>query len=115
MEYVNHYLDKMALLFRGELKGGLSDKSVRELVDEALIEIGFIKDVKEIVRRYESGEFNEEDAKRNLDLLRVYVVTQLKDHRRKVIEMLNLPANIDLDGNMVKRVVDFIESALDRI
>jgi hypothetical protein len=111
MEYVNSYLEKMALLLRKELK----EEDVPDIVEEAKIEASFIRDAKEVVRRYESGEMSGVDAKKNLDLLKVYVVTQLQNHRKKAIELLELDAGEEIDGEVIKRIVEFIEDAQSRI
>ncbi len=110
MEYVNSYLDKMRLLLE---KGG-DEALFHELTDERSIESMFISDAKRVFEKYRSGDIPEEDARKNLQLLKIYVISQLARHRRKVLELFErkevkeLP---ELDADMIKRVVEFIEDA----
>jgi|Deesub1362B_J571_1020462.scaffolds.fasta_scaffold00099_17 hypothetical protein len=108
MEYVNSYLDKMKILLE---KGG--DKRLfHELTDEASIESMFISDTKKVYEKYRSGEIPEEDARKNLHLLKLYVISQLPKHRKKVLEFFDEEKELpELDAEMVKRVVEFIEDA----
>ncbi len=113
MEYINSYLDKMRALLE---KGG-DEALLHELTDERSIESMFISDTKKVFEKYRSGEIPEEDARKNLQLLKLYVISQLAKHRRKVLEFFKekkmqesseLP---ELDAEMIKRVVEFIEDA----
>ncbi|RLI84174.1 hypothetical protein DRP07_01885 [Archaeoglobales archaeon] len=108
MEYINSYLDKMRTLLE---KGG--DRELfHELIDEVSIESMFISDVKRVYEKYRSGEIREEDARKNLHLLKLYVISQLQKHRKKVLEFFDEVKDLpELDAEMVKRIVEFIEDA----
>ena len=108
MEYINTYLDKMRILLE---KGG-DEGLFKELTEEGSIESMFVSDVKKVYEKFKSGEIAEEDARKNLQLLKLYVISQLPKHRRKVLDFFkdvnDLP---ELDAEMIKRVVEFIEDA----
>ncbi|MBO8181206.1 MAG: hypothetical protein H0Z28_00250 [Archaeoglobus sp.] len=112
MEYINTYLDKIRMLLE---KGG-DEGLFKELTDEASIEAMFIGDVKKVYEKFKAGEIPEEDARKNLQLLKLYVISQLPKQRKKILDLFrdvkDLPEDLpELDAEMVKRVVEFIEDA----
>lgn len=108
MEYINTYLDKMRIL----LEEGGDERLFEELTNETSIESMFISDVKKVCGKFKAGEIPEEDARKNLQLLKLYVISQLPKHRKKVLDFFNDVRDLpELDAEMVKRVVEFIENA----
>jgi HEPN domain-containing protein len=105
MEYINTYLDKMRVLLE---KGG-SEGLFRELTDEKSIESMFVSDAKNVYKRFKAGEISEEDARKNLQLLKLYIISQLPKHRMKVLDFFDEKELPELDEEMIRRVVEFIE------
>ncbi|AGK60385.1 hypothetical protein Asulf_00356 [Archaeoglobus sulfaticallidus PM70-1] len=109
MEYINSYLDRLR-----EFLVNKDQKMADQLISEAKIEKMFIDDVKNVYEKYRKNEIAEVDAKKNLDLLKVFVVTQLNNKRKDVMESVGKQPE-DIDGEVVKRIVEFIEDAIERI
>ena len=108
MEYINTYLDKIKIL----LSEGGDEALFKELTEESSIEAMFISDVKKVYEKFKAGEIPEEDARKNLQLLKLFVISQLPKQRKKVLEFFGNARDLpELDAEMVKRVVEFIEDA----
>jgi hypothetical protein len=105
MEYINTYLDKIRVLLE---KGG-NEGLFRELTDEKRIESMILTDVKNVYGKFKAGKISEEDARKNLQLLKLYVISQLPRHRTKVLDFFDQKELPELDGEMIRRIVEFIE------
>ena len=103
MLYINTYLDKIGELIRGEV----DPRIAFELTDETKIAKMFENDCKKIVQMYRSGEASYEDVKRNLTLLRSYVVTQLELHFEKIKEFAR-SKGVEIDKTLDPAVVNEI-------
>jgi hypothetical protein len=79
----------------------------------------FKSDCTEILKLYKTGTASYEDAKRNLSLLKSYVVTQLGEHFEKVKEIANskgLSITHSLDPGVINEIalyIDLVEKGLE--
>ncbi len=103
MLYINTYLDKIGELIRGEAEPELA----YELTDQDKIIEMFVNDCKKIIEMYRSGKANYEDIKRNLTLLKSYVVTQLELHFERVKEFAK-SKGIEIDKTLDPSIVNEI-------
>jgi|GEM_PF-795482 predicted sugar kinase len=132
MIYRNSYLEKTRMLLEIIANRELSEKEienlrilVRELTDESEIERLFRNDIENIFNDYEKGKISGSDAVKNLQLLKVYAVTQLEKHIEKVVMLLKEATEkygIDFDlkltelgADTVSKIVEYIENAELRI
>ncbi len=111
MLYINTFLDKLGELVRGEADVSLA----RELTDQKKIVEMFVKDCEEIMRMYSSGEADYEDVKKNLHLLKVYVVSQLTLHFEKVKEIAKSKGVEITDAALEPEVVNDIALYIDQV
>ncbi|HDD35916.1 MAG: hypothetical protein J7K36_11445 [Archaeoglobaceae archaeon] len=83
MFYKNSYLEKMADVLQRKNVEVL----VRQLTDKDEIEKMFKDDCEYIIEKYRNGVITIDEAKKNFELLKAYVLSQLKYHFGKVKEM----------------------------
>ena len=77
------YLEKMADLLQKKDVENL----VKQLTDVKEIEKMFKEDVEYIIRKYKEGEISRDEAEKNFNLLKAYILSQLRIHFDKVKEM----------------------------
>lgn len=108
MFYKNSYLEKMADVLQKKNVESL----VRQLTDKEEIERMFRDDVEYIIQKYKEGSITIDEAKKNFDLLKAYVLTQLKFHFEKVKEMAEhfgvdyVDKNIDDD--LIEKIMEML-------
>jgi molecular chaperone GrpE (heat shock protein) len=88
--YRNTYLEKM-----GELLKHIMDvandieKAVKELTDEEKIKEMFRNDVEFVMDKFYGGDITANEALNNLSLLKIYVISQLDTHYKRIAEVLD--------------------------
>jgi archaellum component FlaC len=95
--YQNTYLDKVGELMKNcieltkNVKGSLEEveRLVKELTDSEKIEAMFKADVDCIKELFINGKVSENEAKENLERLKMYVISQLEYHYNLVPTLLN--------------------------
>jgi len=110
MLYINTYLDKLGGLVRGEAEVSIA----KELTDQDKIVEMFKKDCNEILSLYRSGKADHDEIKRNLHLLKTYVVSQLTLHFEKVKELARSKGLV-IDAVLEPEVVNEIALYIDQI
>lgn len=83
MLYINTFLDRMGEIIRGER----SLEDAREILNQDVIFEMFKNDCDEIMRLYREGGASEEEVRKNLFLLKTYVVSQLSTHFNRLKEL----------------------------
>jgi hypothetical protein len=115
MLYINSYLDRIGALIRDETD---ISEAYTLTEPESILEM-FKSDCTEILKLYKTGTASYEDAKRNLSLLKSYVVTQLGEHFEKVKEIANskgLSITHSLDPGVINEIalyIDLVEKGLE--
>ncbi len=107
MLYINTYLDKIGELIRGEADVSLA----YELTDQNKILEMFVEDCRRIVELYRSGNAEYDEVKRNLNLLKSYVVSQPALHFERVKEFARskgLEINAELEPEIVNEIALYI-------
>jgi hypothetical protein len=109
MLYINTYLDKLGELVRS---GDVS--LVYELTDEKKIVEMFESDCREIMRLLHESKAEYEDVKRNLSLLKKYVISQLPAHYEKVKEYAR-SKGVEIDKELSGETINTIGLFIDEI
>ncbi len=110
MLYINTYLDKLGELVRGETDVSLA----LELTDQNRIVEMFKKDCDAILELYRSGKAEYEEVRKNLHLLKTYVITQLSLHFEKAKELAS-SNGLEIDAVLDPELVNEIALHIDRI
>jgi len=110
MFYKNSYLEKMADVLQKRDVENL----VKQLTDKKEIERMFRDDVEYIIQKHKDGDITYDEAKKNFNLLKAYVLTQLKLHFEKVKEMAEhfgvSYAESEIDDDLIEKVMElFVE------
>ena len=109
MFYKNSYLEKMAEI----LQKRDVDTIVKQLTDENEIFNIFRSDMDYIIEKYREGAITYDEAKRNFEMLKAYVLTQLKYHFEKVKELAEhfgvTYENEELNDELVEKIVEMLD------
>lgn len=90
MMYINSYLDKIGELIHNAMRVANDiEKVVKELIDEENIKEMFRSDVELIMDKFHDGEVTNEEALNNLKMLKLYVISQLNVHLKRIVEVLD--------------------------
>jgi arsenate reductase-like glutaredoxin family protein len=120
MMYRNTYLDKIGELLQKAMEVANDiEQAVKELTDEEKIKEMFRNDVEFIMDKFYGGDITDEEALNNLNILKVYAISQLSTHFKRIVEVLD-----DLEkkiGNLKKEVskqeimADIVEDIVNTI
>ncbi|WP_202320786.1 hypothetical protein [Archaeoglobus neptunius] len=110
MLYINTFLDRLGELVRGEKNIELAG----ELTDQKRIVDMFRRDCEEILELYKNGKASHDEVRKNLHLLKTYVVSQLSLHFEKVKELAK-SKGIEINANLEPEVVNEIALYIDKI
>jgi len=88
--YRNTYLEKMGELFKHIMDVANDiEKAVKELTDEEKIKEMFRNDVEFVMDKFYGGDITANEALNNLNLLKIYVISQLDTHYKRIAEVLD--------------------------
>jgi arsenate reductase-like glutaredoxin family protein len=120
MMYRNTYLDKIGELLQKAMEVANDiEQAVKELTDEEKIKEMFRNDVEFIMDKFYGGDITDEEALNSLNILKVYAISQLSTHFKRIVEVLD-----DLEkkiGNLKKEVskqeimADIVEDIVNTI
>ena len=119
--YRNTYLEKM-----GELLKHIMDvandieKAVKELTDEEKIKEMFRNDVEFVMDKFYGGDITANEALNNLSLLKIYVISQLDTHYKRIAEVLeDLEKKVrrlkeEVSEGIMADLVEFIVNTIEK-
>jgi len=119
--YRNTYLEKM-----GELLKHIMDvandieKAVKELTDEEKIKEMFRSDVEFVMDKFYGGDITANEALNNLSLLKIYVISQLDTHYKRIAEVLeDLEKKVrrlkeEVSEGIMADLVEFIVNTIEK-
>jgi len=122
MMYRNTYLEKMGELLKHVLDVANDiEKAVKELTDDENIKEMFRSDVEYIMDKFYGGDITVEEALNNLSMLKIYAISQLDTHYKRIVDVLddlerkirNLKKEVSegIVADIVEYIVKTIESA----
>ncbi len=90
MMYRNTYLDKIGELLQKAMEVANDiESAVRELMDEEKIKEMFRNDVEFIMDKFYGGDITDKEALNNLSMLKIYAISQLNTHFKRIVEVLD--------------------------
>ncbi len=90
MMYKNTYLEKMGELLKHVMDVANDiEKAVKELTDDENIKEMFKSDVEHIMDKFYGGDITAEEALNNLNMLKIYVISQLDTHYKRIVDVLD--------------------------
>ncbi len=90
MMYRNTYLDKVGELLQKAMEVANDiEKAVKDLTDEEKIKEMFRNDVEFIMDKFYGGDITDKEALNNLKMLKIYAISQLSTHFKRIVEVLD--------------------------
>ncbi len=90
MMYRNTYLDKVGELLQKAMEVANDiESAVKELTDEEKIKEMFRNDVEFIMDKFYGGDITDKEALNNLKMLKIYAISQLSKHFKRIVEVLD--------------------------
>ncbi len=110
MLYINTFLDTVGEFIRGEKP----IEDVEEFLNQDTIFEMFKRDCKEVVELYRSGQAQFEEVKKNLNLLKAYVVSQLFVHFERLKELAE-SKGVKVDAHLEEERINEIALYIDKV
>ncbi|ADB58153.1 hypothetical protein Arcpr_1094 [Archaeoglobus profundus DSM 5631] len=90
MMYKNTYLEKMGELLKHVMDVANDiEKAVKELTDDENIKEMFRSDVEFVMDKFYGGDITVEEALNNLSMLKIYAISQLDTHYKRILDVLD--------------------------
>jgi molecular chaperone GrpE (heat shock protein) len=119
--YRNTYLEKMGELFKHIMDVANDiEKAVKELTDEEKIKEMFRNDVEFVMDKFYGGDITANEALNNLSLLKIYVISQLDTHYKRIAEVLeDLEKKVrrlkeEVSEGIMADLVEFIVNTIEK-
>ncbi|WP_048084457.1 hypothetical protein [Archaeoglobus profundus] len=88
--YKNTYLEKMGELLKHVMDVANDiEKAVKELTDDENIKEMFRSDVEFVMDKFYGGDITVEEALNNLSMLKIYAISQLDTHYKRILDVLD--------------------------
>lgn len=88
--YKNTYLERVGELLKNVMDVANDiEKAVEELTDDEKIKEMFKGDVKHVMDKFYGGDITIEEALNNLSMLKIYAISQLDTHYKRILEVLD--------------------------
>ena len=120
MMYKNTYLEKMGELLKHVMDvANEIESAVKELTDDENIKEMFRSDVEFIMDKFYGGDITADEALNNLSMLKIYAISQLDTHYRRILDVLeDLERKIKrlkekVSEGIVADVVDYIVKTVE--
>ncbi len=89
MMYKNTYLERMGELLKHVMDvANEIESAVKELTDDENIKEMFRSDVEFIMDKFYGGDITADEALNNLSMLKIYAISQLDTHYRRILDVL---------------------------
>lgn len=118
--YKNTYLEKMGVLLKHIMDVANDiEKAVKELTDDENIKEMFRSDVEYIMDKFYGGDITAEEALNNLSMLKIYVISQLDTHYKRIVDVLSDLENKikklkeDVSEGIMADIVDYIVKTIE--
>ncbi len=120
MMYKNTYLERIGELLKHVMDVANDiEKAVKDLTNDENIKEMFKSDVEHIMDRFYGGDITAEEALNNLSMLKIYAVSQLDTHYKRIVDVLgDLERKLrrlreEVSEGVVEDIVDYIVKTIE--